>query len=62
MLKYYPNNRLEELRKTMKNLSHYRRSLGQDLNPRPPKCEAGVLTIQPQHSVTIFGVPANNLF
>jgi hypothetical protein len=36
---------------TMKTLSQDSPSLGQDLNPRPPKYEAGVLTHSLQHLV-----------
>jgi hypothetical protein len=39
-LRYYPGIYLEGLRKTMKNLSHYSQSSGQDLNLAPPKNEA----------------------
>jgi hypothetical protein len=33
------------------NLSQERPSLGRDLNPGPPECEAGLLTARPRHSV-----------
>jgi hypothetical protein len=35
--RYYPVIRLEELRKTTKNLSHDSRSPGRDLNLGPPE-------------------------
>jgi hypothetical protein len=49
-LRYYPGVCLENLRKTMKNLSQDSRSPGQDLDPGPPKYEAGVLTTRPRRS------------
>jgi hypothetical protein len=51
--KNYSGICLEGLKKTMKNLSQDSRSPGQDLNPRPPKYEAGVLTTQPRRSVNL---------
>jgi hypothetical protein len=42
--RYYPCIRLEELRKTTKNISQDSWSQGQDLNLGPPKYEAAVLT------------------
>jgi hypothetical protein len=51
-LRYYPVICLEGLRKTTKNLSQDRRSLGRDLNPGPPEYEAGVLTTRPRRSVS----------
>jgi hypothetical protein len=43
-LRYYPGICMEGFKKTMKTLSQHSRSLGQDLNVRPPKtkleCEA----------------------
>jgi hypothetical protein len=44
ILRYYPGIRLEGLRKTTESLSLDNRSLHQELNPGPPKYEAGVLT------------------
>jgi hypothetical protein len=41
---YYPVMRLMRLRKAMENLSQDSRSPGQDLNPKPPEYEAGLLT------------------
>jgi hypothetical protein len=40
---------LEETEETMKNLSQDSWSQGRDLNPGPPKYEAGVLTTRPRH-------------
>jgi hypothetical protein len=51
--RYYPGICLEGLRKTTKNLSQDSQSLGQDLNPGPPKYNAGVLTTQPRHSTSV---------
>jgi hypothetical protein len=45
---------LQELRKTTKTLSQESRSPGRDLNPRPPECEAAVLTTLPRRSATIL--------
>jgi hypothetical protein len=42
--RYYPGICLEELRKTMKDLSQDSRSPGRDLKPGTPEYEAGVLT------------------
>jgi hypothetical protein len=39
---------MEELKKTMENLSEESRSLSQDLNPGPPKYKAGALTTRPR--------------
>jgi hypothetical protein len=46
-LRYYPNIHLEGLRKASNNLGQDSKSLVRDLNPRPPKYEAGVLTTRP---------------
>jgi hypothetical protein len=43
-LRYYSGICLEELRKTTNTLSQGSRSLGRDLNSRPPEYKAGVLT------------------
>jgi len=43
-LRYYPDIHQERLKKTIKNLSQDSQSTGLDLNPEPPKYEAGVLT------------------
>jgi hypothetical protein len=51
-LKYYAGILLEELKKTTKNLSQVSPSKDWDLNLEPPEYEAGVLTAQPQRSVT----------
>jgi hypothetical protein len=53
ILRYYPSICLEVQRKTMKNLSQDSRFLGQDLNPRSPKYENGVLTTQPRCLVCV---------
>jgi hypothetical protein len=42
---------LEELRKTMKNRSQNSQFSSQDLNPRPPKYETGLLSTGPWYSV-----------
>jgi hypothetical protein len=47
ILRYYPGNRLEGLRKTTKSLSQGNRSTGLDLKPGPPKYEAEVLSTLP---------------
>jgi hypothetical protein len=50
ILKYYSGIRLEGLRKTTIP-SMDSRSPGRDLNPGPPKYEAGMLTTGPRLSV-----------
>jgi hypothetical protein len=50
-LRHYSGIFLKELRKTTKNLSQDSRSSGRDLNPGPPKYEAGVFDC----STTAFG-------
>jgi hypothetical protein len=50
--RYYPCFSLERLRKTTKTLSQYSRSPGRDLNPGPPKHEAGVFTTRPRRSAS----------
>jgi hypothetical protein len=52
ILRYYPSICLEELRKTMKNLSRDSQSPGRDLNPGHPEYEAGVLTTRSRRSVS----------
>jgi hypothetical protein len=47
ILRYYPRIHLKGLRKTTKNLNQDSWSPGQDLNPRPPEYESGVLTTRP---------------
>jgi hypothetical protein len=44
-LRSYLGTRVEGLRKITKHLSQDSLSQGRDLNPEPPECEAGVLTI-----------------
>jgi hypothetical protein len=51
ILRYYPSTRLEGLRKTTNHLSQDNLFPGQDLKPRPPDYEAGVLTTRPRRSV-----------
>jgi hypothetical protein len=51
ILRYYLGIRLEGQRRITKNLSKSSRSPERDLNPRPPKYEAGVLSISPRRSV-----------
>jgi hypothetical protein len=51
ILRSYPGIILDRLRKITKNLSQDSRSLGQDLNPGPPKYEAGVLTTRSRLSL-----------
>jgi hypothetical protein len=43
IFKYDPTIRMEGLWKTMKNIIQDIQSLGQDLKPRTPKYEAGML-------------------
>jgi hypothetical protein len=50
-LRYYPGICLEGLRKNTENISQDSQSPGRDLNLRPPKYEAGVLTTRLQCSV-----------
>jgi hypothetical protein len=57
MLRYYPRIHLEGLRKITKKLIHDSQSLGQDMNPGPPKYYAGVLIIQLQHLVKNVQLP-----
>jgi hypothetical protein len=45
ILSYYPEIRMEGMRKTTKNLSQDSRFRGRDLNPGPQEYEAGALTI-----------------
>jgi hypothetical protein len=51
ILRYYPGIRMEGPNKTTRNLYQDSRSLGEDFNLGPPKYEAGVLIIQPRHSI-----------
>jgi hypothetical protein len=53
-LGYYPGICLYGLRKTTKNLSQVRQSVGRDLNPGPPEYVAGVLTTQLRCSVGVL--------
>jgi hypothetical protein len=75
MLRFYPGNRLEGLRKTKKIISQDNRSPGRDLNPGPPEYEAGMLTTRPRSSTKMlctahircllfvyYTVPRNNLY
>jgi hypothetical protein len=50
---YSPGIRLENLRKTTKNIIEGNWSPGRDLNPGPPEFEAGVLTTR-QRSSALF--------
>jgi hypothetical protein len=43
-LSYYPDIRLEGMRKRTKNLSQYSQSSDRDMNPGPPEYEAGATT------------------
>jgi hypothetical protein len=54
-LRYYPEIRLEELKKITKGLSQDNWSPSRDLNPRSPEFEARVLASGPQRSVTCHG-------
>jgi hypothetical protein len=54
ILRYYPNIRLEGLRKTTKISLTIAGRQGQDFNPGSPEREAGVLTTLPRRSVVIF--------
>jgi hypothetical protein len=51
LTKILPGIRLEQLRKTTKNLSQDRRSAGRDLNPGAPEYEARLLATRPRRSV-----------
>jgi hypothetical protein len=53
-LRYYPGICLDGLSNTTKILSQDSRSPDRDLNPKPPECEAGVLTAQRRRSVVAF--------
>jgi hypothetical protein len=63
-LRYYPGICPEGLRKRMKNLSHYSRSAGRDLNMVRTEYEAGVLTTQQRRLVlyVVDNVGVNNQF
>jgi hypothetical protein len=52
--RHYPGIRLGGLRKCTRNLCHYRRSQGWDLNPGPPEHKAGVLTTR--HDVRLMAL------
>jgi hypothetical protein len=56
ILRYYPDIRLEGLRKRTGNLNQDSRSPGPDLNPGPPEYEAGVLTTRPQRLVSLMAL------
>jgi hypothetical protein len=45
-----------ETEETRGNLSQYSRSQGRDLNPGPPECEVGALTIPLQRSVRFISI------
>jgi hypothetical protein len=55
ILWFFSSNCLGRLRKTTKNLSQNSRSPVQDLNPRPPEYEAGVLTARLQRAAQANG-------
>jgi hypothetical protein len=54
ILRQYPGNLLEELRKITKKLGDICRSHGRDYKPGPSEHEAGVLTTRPRRSVLLF--------
>jgi hypothetical protein len=51
ILRYYPDIRLERLRKAKKNLRQDSRTPGRDMNRALPEYEVGVLTIHPRRWV-----------
>jgi hypothetical protein len=59
ILGHYPGIRLEELRKTTKNLSHDSRSQRRDVNPGSPEYEAGELRYLYYHVVKVLGFGAS---
>jgi hypothetical protein len=54
ILRYYPGNRMEGVRKTTNILSPDSLSLSRDLNPWSPEYKAGVLTTRPRRSLYAF--------
>jgi hypothetical protein len=48
---------MECLRKTKRNLIQDSRSPGQNLNPEPAECEAGVLTTPARRSEQVSALP-----
>jgi hypothetical protein len=54
ILRYYPDIRLEGLRKTTKHLSQDSQSPSRDLIAGPPAFEVGVLTTRPRRSVSVY--------
>jgi hypothetical protein len=51
ILMYYHSPRLDKLKRNTKNLSHYNRPPGRDLNAQFPEYEAGVLATRPRRGV-----------